>query len=216
MAPRFGERAHSPHPTEFSDLVERPQDCAPTLVINATATDTDANTARPDSVVEVPEAVAPARSLKKKAVLHESEDMTAVSSSSTSSIQPSSAVLETSNAVPNPVTTPPIEIDPAAAKDIATAVEKAPATGSTQLYHIKTSFKPHLMKPNTRMKAQDCYGIAVQKNEAETTVSMYHCPAVKGTCPSSLSDKCTLTEITRIPTSIDLSKNVEETLLMRY
>ena len=213
---RSGKTTHIPHELEFTNLVDK-EVTATTLVVDR-APENDSE--RPDSVVE--EAVPPARSLQKNAVLHESDD-TMVTSTSTSSsdLATPSAVLETSDtshtkAVSNPVTTPPIEIDPVAAKDIATAVEKAPATGSTQLYHLKTSFKPHLMKPNTKMKAQDCYGIAVQKNEAETTVSMYHCPAVKGTCPSSLSDKCTVTEITRIPTSIDLSKSVEETLLMRY
>ena len=203
MPPRFGESRHQPFDPDFKPI-ESPANCvtppAPLVVTK------EEEMLRPDTTEEAPDVVAPVPS-KKKVPIDVGVDVPKQSTSSASSA-PIPAV--------NPVTTPPVQVDPEAAKSIADAVESAPMSDKTQLFHLKTAFKPHVMKPNAKMKAQDCYGIAIQKNASETTVSMYHCPAVKGTCPSKLSDACTVTEITRIPSTVDVSKKVEETLLMRY
>ena len=98
---------------------------------------------------------------------------------------------------------------------IVDAVKKTTRNG-TKLYHLKTSFQPHLMTPDAKMTAEHCYGIAVKRSKGESTVSMYHCPAVKGTCPSKLTSACTLSEITRIPSGVDVEAKVDEALLMRY
>ena len=98
---------------------------------------------------------------------------------------------------------------------IMDAVKKTTRNG-TKLYHLKTSFHPHAMTPDAKMTAEHCYGIAVKRSKGESTVSTYRCPAVKGTCPSKLTSACTLTEITRIPSGVDVEAKVDEALLMRY